>query len=246
MSHPLEDLAPYVDGSLPDPERADIDRHLTSCARCRSEVSLASEARRQLRAMPVVPVPAGLGDRALREMRSPSQPRWTKLAPLAAAAAVVVLLAIALPRIGGSDGSTSASSDEGAAFPTTASGDLRLEVIDADFDAESLQAEARAFADKAQAAEADAEPSESAQVTEATAKVAGPVRSAAALECLNTGFPGALGNPVRIVEASFEGTPAYVAFVVERSDSGEAPDTLRIWVARRLDCSSLSLASVEI
>ena len=42
MTHPLEQLAPYVDGSLTGPERLEVERHLASCAQCRSEVAVAT------------------------------------------------------------------------------------------------------------------------------------------------------------------------------------------------------------
>ena len=68
MTHPLEQLAPYVDGSLTGPERLEVERHLASCAQCRSEVAVASEARAALRSMPEVEVPTDLGVPALEAM----------------------------------------------------------------------------------------------------------------------------------------------------------------------------------
>ena len=117
MTHPLEQLAPYVDGSLTGPERLEVERHLASCAQCRSEVAVASEARAALRSMPEVEVPTDLGVPALEAMGTgeahhPGPPRWVRAMPFVAAAAVVALLAITLPRLGGGT-----ATDSGAAGP---------------------------------------------------------------------------------------------------------------------------------
>ena len=115
MTHPLEQLAPYVDGSLTGPERLEVERHLASCAQCRSEVAVASEARAALRSMPEVEVPTDLGVPALEAMGTgeshhPGPPRWVRAMPFVAAAAVVALLVfITLPRLGGGTASDSAA-----------------------------------------------------------------------------------------------------------------------------------------
>ena len=56
MTHPLEHLAPYVDGTLAPSERAVVDEHVRSCARCRGELAAAQAAREELRSLPF---PAG-------------------------------------------------------------------------------------------------------------------------------------------------------------------------------------------
>jgi anti-sigma factor RsiW len=65
----VDDAAAYVDGSVTAAERAAIDSHLAQCAECRSEVVGVA---RLVRA-------------------APRRRRWTILAPLAAAAAVLIL-----------------------------------------------------------------------------------------------------------------------------------------------------------
>ena len=117
MTHPLEQLAPYVDGSLTGPERLEVERHLASCAQCRSEVAVASEARAALRSMPEVEVPTDLGVPALEAMGTgeahhPGPPRWVRAMPFVAAAAVVALLAITLPRLGGGTAADSGAADQ--------------------------------------------------------------------------------------------------------------------------------------
>ena len=48
MSHPDDLLADYVDGTLDERARADVDTHLLGCARCRDEVRLAATAKAAL------------------------------------------------------------------------------------------------------------------------------------------------------------------------------------------------------
>ena len=251
MTHPLEQLAPYVDGSLTGPERLEVERHLASCAQCRSEVAVATEARAALRSMPEVEVPTDLGLPALeamgtREAHHPVPPRWVRAMPFVAAAAVVALLAITLPRLGGGTASDSAADGARPTAPDTR--DLRLEVVSTDFDAASLQSEAQASAARYADATADQEGAaplaSPAAATEG--KTVGAAPSAEALRCLRTAFEGFPGDPVRLVEASFEGTPAYLAFVLEGPGADQPADQMTVWVAARDDCSIVSLTSVRL
>jgi hypothetical protein len=57
--HPEELLAGYVDGSATAHERAAVDAHLASCARCREEVDLARGALAALRTLPELESPWG-------------------------------------------------------------------------------------------------------------------------------------------------------------------------------------------
>jgi anti-sigma factor RsiW len=59
MTHPVEHLAEYVDGTLPAGARAEVDTHLDSCPECRADVELAGRARSVLRDAPEVEVPFG-------------------------------------------------------------------------------------------------------------------------------------------------------------------------------------------
>ena len=257
MTHPLDQLAPFVDGSLPSAERAGVERHLESCPRCRYEVALSTEARASLRSLPEVSAPPGLGDAALVEMAqrertsaAGGRPRWTRVVPIAAAAVVVGLLAIALPRIGGS---TDESGGVAASAPNRAAsspGPLRLEVQQTDYDPDALGAAAREFAaHESEAAEGAASQvlgDAAASPSPAPASVAGPSRTQAALTCLRSAFPDFPGRPVRLIRASFEGTAAYLAYVLEGPGAGQAPDTVSIWVASARDCSILSFSTVNL
>jgi anti-sigma factor RsiW len=255
MTHPLDQLAPYVDGSLAGRERVEVERHLASCAQCRSEVAAASEARTALRSMPEVAVPADLAAPALEAMAARAThpagpPRWVRAMPLVAAAAVVALLAIiTLPRLGGGDAASDGAGGQALATAPAAR-DLRLEVVSTDFDAASLQTEAQTSAARYADAGATTEPRENAAVASpagtAEDHVAGPVRSSEALRCLRTAFEGFPGDPVRLVQASFDGTPAYLAFVLEGPGADQPADQMTVWVAARADCSIVSLTSVRL
>jgi Putative zinc-finger len=253
MTHPLDQLAPFVDGSLPPAERADVERHLDSCPRCRYEVALSTEARAALRELPEVSTPPGLGDAALVEMAqrertsaAGGRPRWTRVVPLAAAAVLVGVLAITLPRIGGGaddSGGVAASAPERAA---ASPGPLRLEVQATDYDPDSLGAAAREFAVAQRGETEDAGALGGATASPAPVSLAGPSKTEAALTCLRTAFPDFPGRPVRLIRASFEGTPAYLAYVLEGPGAGQAPDTVSIWVASAHDCSILSFSTVNL
>ena len=66
----VDDVAAYVDRGLAAPERARVEEHLAACAACRTEVVAVARLSRTLAA----------------------RRRWAVMAPLAAAAAVLVLL----------------------------------------------------------------------------------------------------------------------------------------------------------
>jgi anti-sigma factor RsiW len=132
MTHPEDQLASYVDGSLTPEERSVVDAHLTSCDACREEVALATTASRSLRALPRTvgtppevgrdaidgaaarppgsPTPASPDDWSSEAppAAAPDHPRWYRWAGAAAGAAAVILaLALAIPALNGGDDGTS-------------------------------------------------------------------------------------------------------------------------------------------
>ncbi len=253
MNHPVEVLAAYVDASLTSSERMAVDEHLSACDRCRAEVAQAMGARRHLREMPDVVVPSDLGGPAMKEWAKATprsgQPRWTKVVPFAAAAAIVGLLAITLPRIGGSaDDASSAAGPADSEAAIDPPKDLRLEVVDTDFDSAALQDEASDFAARRGAAQGAGEIAGDALFASPppSVRLADRSRTSQALQCLRTAFAGHPGRPIRLVQAAFQGTPAYLAYVVEGPGAGQAPDTLSIWVADRRACSVLSLTAARL
>jgi anti-sigma factor RsiW len=79
--HPDELLAGYVDDSAPAEERAIVDEHLGSCARCREEVELARSARMALSALPEIEW-AGSDPARLEAIRSAAAVERTLAPPL--------------------------------------------------------------------------------------------------------------------------------------------------------------------
>lgn len=97
--HPDELLAWYVNGTLKQQQRQDVEQHLQTCARCQREVSLLQKIREQIKAdQPHAPGDFGLS-RLMRDIHRPPsaarQRRWWQPA-LAAAAVVIVVQGIVL------------------------------------------------------------------------------------------------------------------------------------------------------
>jgi len=267
VTHPVDRLAPFVDGALDPSDRAVVDEHLRSCARCRHEVAVARAAREALRALPAPEAPdiaAQFSPDRVAELAEPTpvaRSRWSKAAPLLAAAAVVALVALAIPRLGGSSGDTGVTAADAAAGADGARSDipLRLELDGTDYDSASLEDAAASFAatQTGQAAGESADgisaEDQGAPAGEASAvaapdqlRIAGPQRSARAVRCLERAFPGFPGEIVRIGQARFEGTPAFLGYVIEGPGAGTPADTASIWVAAVEDCSILSYSSASL
>jgi Putative zinc-finger len=259
VTHPLEHLAPYVDGSLGPSERPAVDEHLRSCARCRGEVEAAGAAREALRSMPEADAP-DLASRftperiaALTAPRATARSPWAKAVPALAAAAVIALVALVVPRLGTSSDEADSSGVEATA---AAGGPVRLQLDGIDYDVASLQDAATGFAASLAAGSGPAEAAalDGSSGSEATgvanpdqqARFADRARSAKATRCLEHAFPGFPGEIVAARLATFEGTPAYLGFVLESPGAGTPPDTLSIWVAAVEDCSILSITSVRL
>ena len=231
MTHPLEQLAPYVDGSLTGPERAGgRTPPALRAPRCRRRWPPASEARAALRSMPEVEVPTDLGVPALEAMA-------TGEAPASGSTALGSGHALrGRRRRRGAPGDHPASA--GRLDPTTParSGrrrlatapdarDLRLEVVATDFDADSLQAEAQAsaarYADAACRSRRKAPPSTvPGRRDEDGGRRALQPRPSDACEPPSQ---ASRATPCASLQASFEGTPAYLAFVLEGPGPGSRP-----------------------
>ena len=125
MTHPSDDLlAAYVDGSLSQEDRAAVDTHLATCARCTQDVAQAAAARSALRAIPEVPIPDDLkiptaaeaeiaASTARRRSTAPAWQRW--IGPAAAVAAAALVLTLVLPKLGGSNDDSSGRAESNAA-----------------------------------------------------------------------------------------------------------------------------------
>lgn len=250
MTHPEELFAGYVDGSLTEEERAEVDAHLATCRTCREETELSIRAVAVLAELPEQPVPLGVMNPVAAEIRRRSAgaapaPWWGKLqwaAGLAAAAALVAVVAVALPRLGEQEESAALRAEAGGATPTesvpgadaTLARGVFLEIRpDADYGAEDLEALAN---DAARQTYLSA-PAPSAATVEDEA-----VDDAKA--CLAE--PGGLTDSdrlVRLIRARFDGKPAYLGVYLESPGGGQPPNRVVIWVVATKDCRILSFSS---
>ncbi|HSJ51739.1 MAG TPA: hypothetical protein VLA90_10725, partial [Actinomycetota bacterium] len=72
---------------------------------------------------------------------------------------------------------------------------------------------------------------------------------APALECLRTsGAPVDETNDrlVRLIQARYDGTPAYLAVFLESPGADQPADTAVVWVAAKADCRILDTASLRV
>jgi anti-sigma factor RsiW len=220
---------------------------VSGCDRCRHEVALAAAARAALTALPEVPAPVGVADRALAEAgvarAAPASgpPRWYRIAGVAAAAAAVALvLVIVLPSPKGGDVRT-ASADfagedaSGGASGAAALAASSLEVRDADYAADDLGGLVASYERDAAAAP------EAIQ-----GRLGSDDETARSLACLNTGAPDAAGALTQLIQARFEGQPAYFGIFLEGPGAGQPPDKATVWVVSRRDCAILSFAQAKL
>jgi len=247
--HPEELLAAYVDRSLADEALEAVERHLAECETCREDVRLAEAARERLRELPEVDVPAGarraaaraldregsaeLGGAGRRDAR-----RWR--AGLAAAAVIVGVIAVALPRLMSSDsgGTSAAARNEGvpnAAMPTpSGSGPPIVERQEIDYEPADVAALAADEAGATVAGAAD----EAAAPEQALARQ--PPGAEQAIQCVRRWASAAQGaTPIRIIEATYQGRPAYLG-VARQTPPKEASDRILVWVLARDACELIS------
>jgi anti-sigma factor RsiW len=252
-SHPEELLAAYVDRSLADEGLEAVERHLAECETCRGDVRLAEAARERLRELPEVDVPAAtrraaahaldredsaeLGGGGRRDAR-----RW--LAGLAAAAVIVGVIAVALPRLTSSDsaGTSAAASNEGvpnAAMPTpSGSGPLIVERQDIDYEPADVAALAADEAAEKAGATAGGTADEAAAPEQVQARQ--PPGAEQAIQCVRRWASAAQGaTPIRVIEATYQGRPAYLG-VARQTPPGEASDRILVWVLARDACELIS------
>jgi hypothetical protein len=104
-----EDLPAFLLGALEPEPAAELERHLESCERCRTEARWLTPAVRTLpEAVPRLEAPPALRERLLAEVRAEAAPSgslgWRPVAALAALA--LVLVALAGYEVGSGGGST--------------------------------------------------------------------------------------------------------------------------------------------
>ncbi|GIU97787.1 MAG: hypothetical protein KatS3mg013_1590 [Actinomycetota bacterium] len=235
MTHPEELLAAAADGSLRDPERAELEAHLAGCARCREELDLARRARAALRNLPTPDVPAELGSRVRAEAHArPGWGRWP--AAVAGIAAAVLALAIALPRLGGPPPLVAdrAGAPEDVAAPAVERIASELEPRDL----AELAAAARTSRAQPTAEGAPAVGEEFAAETTA-------LSADEAIACLRTAMPGVTAEPVRLFVARLSGVPAWIGVFVTGADPAR-PEAVQVVAASRGDCTLLSSAAARL
>jgi hypothetical protein len=248
MTHPEEQLSGYVDGTLETDERAEVDAHLATCPTCREEIELSTRAVTMLRELPEVPVPFGTTRRVMaeagKERTSRGRRSWGRgtqwAAGLAAAAVLVAVVAVALPRVGEVAQMDSAAGGGAQATPKAApgmeaatSGEVPLELQpNADYDATKLQRLADSSALRAGKETTLAAPS-------AADELAAQAEGAAACLARPGGLTGR-DRLVRLIQATFQGEPSYIGVYLERPGADQPADRIVIWVVARQDCSTLS------
>lgn len=251
MTHPEGSLAGYVDGTLPQHDRAAVDTHVAGCDRCRGEVRLARGARAALGALPEVPAPPGIAVRALEEAgagraarAADGTPRWYRFAGIAAAAAAALfVLTLVLPHVGQETRNSSAEKHDSAGSGGLVSGPVaaaatQIEIQHTNYDSASLEALATSYAAQDVGAQANASTVPSATGTQR--------QTSRALRCVVHSAPDESGQLARVIKARFEGGPAYLAVFLEGPGAGQPADAVSIWVFSANDCSILSFSSAQL
>lgn len=247
MTHPTDQLADLVDGALSGADREAVLAHVRSCARCEAEIRAAGEARAALRGLTEPVAPPVIGDRAVAEARraaatSGGRTPWARALPaLGVAAAVVLAVAVFLPRIGGDAEEASLAASSAADVATPAASATAVEVVDEDFDAADVLALAEAMRPEDGVAAEDGALSGPVFSGSVTTRPVAP-----AIECLTQAFRELPGTPVRVLQARFEHEPAYFAVVEAAPGAGQAPDRRYVLVAAQDDCRLLSQTRVDL
>jgi hypothetical protein len=278
MSHPEDLLAEYVDGALAERERAAVDAHLAGCDRCREEISLARASRASVRRLPELEAPEGSASRALREALGPGAgreagrtgvaaaarpPRWARWIPAAAAAALIGLLALTVPRIGDhavpatSQANPFAGGERAATAPSAAapSADAqkaldRLLVAGVPLEHRSQSytaADIRQLTDATAARYAGAAVPKTHKASDAASTAMGALVSSgdakSAIACLSSQVASSPTDAlVELIEADYEGAPAYFAVFVESPAPGDPVNEVIVWVVRRDGCTIANFA----
>jgi hypothetical protein len=259
VSHPEDLLADYIDGALEERERAAVDAHLLGCARCSSEVRQAGAARAALSELENVPVPFGVTGPVLAEAgrRFERRPgvvwgRFQWAAGLAAAAALVVVVAL---NVGGGDARNAAAPERttavaggtGAGGAEAATPGVTFAGLERQTDVNYDEAGIQAVASQAAGAIAEAGDARGSQAALSTSAEDSKERTSLARDCVDrSGVRGPNDVLIRLIEARFEGTPAFIGVFSEGPGAGQAPDHIVVFVVAKDDCRILSTASQRI
>lgn len=262
MSHPDDLLADYVDGTLDERARADVDTHLLGCERCRDEVRLAASAKAALVELEDRPVPFGVTGPVLAEAgrrferrRGVTWERFQWAAGLAAVAALVVVVALNVGDGGSENTPSSAAAGTGATGATgsTEAAELAAPPLpfqglerqeDVNYDLDGIEAVAVETADALVSVQAGqgAGTFASGAAAEDSAQ-----RTADAKSCVRQSELQGPGDVlIRLIEAEFEATPAYIAVFAQGPGAGQPSDHVVVVVVATDDCRLLTSASQRI
>jgi hypothetical protein len=147
---------------------------------------------------------------------------------VAAAAVIVVLLAVALPRLGSQDDNASPEVAAGAGDAAPAAPSLAIEAEETNYSSESLL-------------ELVSSARSSESITAGRTDAFAAADSRAVLDCLHTALPGVKGQPVQLIRARFEGAPAYIG-VFQAGPSDGSPARAALAASVR-GCRLLSYAT---
>jgi predicted anti-sigma-YlaC factor YlaD len=273
MTHPETLLAGYVDGTLPDDERAVVDAHLAGCATCREEVELARSAVTALAALPEEPVPFGVmgpvmkesGKRFERRAAFGQRVQWA--AGIAAAVALVVAVGVNLTGPDDPRSPAALEADAGGGA-TGAAESAPMQAVDVALERQrgvnytstgvdglAMQSASRSSGTAAslvedagapETGEGDGEDQGGGGGDDALAFSA---VTQDALDCLR-GAEVPVDDPrdrlIRLIEAEFERTPAYLAVLLEGPGAGQEPTKAVVWVVAKQGCVLLHAAQDTI
>lgn len=255
MRHPGDEhLACYVDGSLSASQHAAVARHLDTCSQCAAEVAAASAARAALARLETVEAPAGIASHALAESSTkpastptgrtatPGWYRWGGAAAVAAGFALVLILV--LPRFGGQNDSTAPGREAAAR-----SGPVTVEVSGQDFQPAEVRRLAADFVAGRTTGGIAPEASGIAPTQGPAVIVAstGPQHKVVgATACVKKAFRQVDGTLVRLIQAKFQGEPAYLALYTSGSSQGQSDAAVTVRVAAIDGCTPLTITGASM
>ena len=248
MTHPEELLAGYVDGTLPEPERDVVDAHLEACATCREEVELARAAVTALASLPEEPVPFGVTGPILAEAGRRFDGRraamWSRVQwGVGAAAAAALILVVALNLGNGQREHAASPAADGAASAPVESAPAQapsFKGVERQPDVNYDDAGVRSLAtDSARGTTAE----DSAATGSNPTAFAAPDEATACVKSSGGPVNDPRDTLLRLVEAEYQGTPAYFAVFIEGPGAEQPADTVVVWVVATDDCRILTLVS---
>jgi len=263
MRHPEEQLASYVDGTLNERERVEVDAHLRECETCRREIELAGRARTALATLPELDVPP----ETVRPGVERVSPRWRRdrfrrtawATGFAAAAGIAAILALVFVGNHPTGGTSAPLASEAAGAGTAASKAPAVRHSTQDYGPSSINDLARSFAKSASlsqeapsttsgvagvaAGASTPSPSSLNAVASPTTKFAG-AKPPSPKACLTQGSSG-LGSTrfIQLIEARYQGSPAYIGVFLR---DGVVADAVVVAVVSPSTCTLIASAEQRL